>query len=322
MAKRPSVDEELAALDALPAERDAQVAALRKALASKQHRVVAKAAAECADALHYDLVPALIAAYPRFLDKPVKLDPACYAKKAIVRALVALDCDDVELYLAGLRYRQLEPVWGGTQDTAVDVRCNCAMGLVSSGYSRALVEVAELLNDADPAARCGAARAVACGNPREAELLLRAKVVCGDAEPAVLGECFSGLLTAAPEESIPFVARYLEDRDEAVCELAALALGESRRPAALPPLQAAWQRVLPTPSFRRALARAAAAHRSDAAYDWLLTLVAEARAATATDIIEALAAYKHNTKLAQRVQAVLADRGDQALLDRFTAVWQ
>ena len=158
----------------------------------------------------YELLPALLAAYARFLERPAKLDPSCIAKKAIARALVGLDCNDAAFYIAGLRYRQPEPVWGGTVDTAVDVRCSCAMGLVASGHPRALLELTEVLNDAEPQARAGAVRAIACGNPREAELLLRGKVLAGDEEPAVVGECFTALLAVEPEESLAFVARYIK----------------------------------------------------------------------------------------------------------------
>lgn len=322
-ARRESIDARLAALDLLPAEPEAAAAQLRAALGERNHRVVAKAAQRCADGLRYELAGALVGAFRRMLgDQAAKLDPGCVAKKAIARALVALDCDDVEFFRDGLRYRQLEPVWGGTQDTAVDVRCQCAMGLVASGYSRALVEVVELMSDTDPAARLGAVRAIGCGHPLEAELLLRTKVLTGDAEPAVLGECFIALFAVAPEESIAFVARYLDVRDEAVQELAALALGESRLPAALEPLVAAWQGVLVGPSLRRALLRGAAAHRSEPAHAWLLELVRDARPATAADIVEVLALYKHDAKLAGRLEDALRARGERALLERFAQVWR
>ena len=175
MANRKSVDEKLVELDTPstdPSERSARIA---RALADRHYGVVAKAARLAEDGLLYDLVPALLAAYARFLERPAKLDPSCIAKKAIARALVGLDCDDAAFYIAGLRYRQPEPVWGGTVDTAVDVRCSCAMGLVASGHPRALLELTEVLNDAEPQARAGAVRAIACGNPREAELLLARK---------------------------------------------------------------------------------------------------------------------------------------------------
>jgi hypothetical protein len=318
-APRPTIDEQLAALEALPAERNAQIESLRRALDDRHYRVVAKAARLAEDALLYELVPQLLAAYPRFLAKPLKADPSCYAKKALARALVALDCSDTAFFCNGLRYQQHEPVWGGTADTAVDVRASCAMGLVASGYSRALVELTALLNDGEAGARLGAVRAIACGNPREAELLLRAKALAGDPEPQVLGECFTGLLAVAPEESLEFVGGFLGRDDDAVRELAALALGESRLDAALALLKQAWDDVLLRDEFRRALLRAAAAHRSEAAADWLLELVAEARVAVALEIIDALALYKRNTKLLQRLSVALTERGEAALLERLNA---
>jgi len=317
MARRPqpNAEAELAALDALPGERAAKIAALHHALES-HCRVAARAARIAEDALLYELIPPLKSAYARFLEKPLKQDPSCYAKKALSRALVALDCNDVELYLAGVRYRQLEPVYGGTADTAVDVRAACAMGLVASGYPRALVELTALLNDTDAGARVGAVRAIACGNPREAELLLRSKALAGDAEPQVIGECLTGLLAVEPEESIAFAVGFLQHADDAVRELAALALGESRLGGALAPLKQAWDGVLVSAELRRALLRSAAAHRSEAAFDWLLEIVAEARVPLAVDVIEALAPYKHNAKLLGRLADVLAERGDAVLLAR------
>lgn len=320
MARRPQldVDAALAALDALPGERAAKVAALQRALLGN-YRIAAKAAHAAEDALLYELTQALKIAYARFLVKPLKEDPSCFAKKALARALVALDCNDVDFLLAGVRYRQLEPVWGGTADTAAEVRASCAMGLVASGYPRALVELTALLNDAEAGARLGAVRAIACGNPREAELLLRAKTLAGDAEPQVLGECFSALLAVEPDESLKFVAGYLTHGDAAVRELAALALGESKLDGALAPLKEAWGGVLVGEEFRRVLLRAAAAHRSEAAWNWLLELVVDARVPVAVALIEALAPYKHNAKLMQRLTNVLTERGDETLLEQLAA---
>ena len=253
---RATIDEQLAALDALPAERTAKIDALQRALSGSHYRIAAKAARLAEDALLYELVPSLLDAYARFLDKPLKTDPSCYAKKALARALVALDCNDTEFFRRGLQYRQLEPVWGGTADTAVDVRTSCAMGLVASGYSRALVELTALLHDTDAAAR----RRAPCARSPAA---IRAKRSCccarrcsgGDAEPQVLGECFTGLLDVEPDESIGLVAGYLTHADEAVRELAALALGESRLDGALAPLQGSLER---TSARQRAAAFAAA----------------------------------------------------------------
>jgi hypothetical protein len=333
MPARKSTEDKLSELDEQIAGSDpaTRIAALKAALADRHYRVVAKSAALAAERLAYELVPDLLAAYPRFVEQPVKRDPGCFAKKAITRALVNLECAESSFFVAGLRYRQPEPVWGGTVDTAVDVRSSCAMGLVATGHPRSLVELTELLNDKEAPARAGAVRAIACGNPREAELLLRAKALAGDAEPGVIGECFTGLLNLEPDESPAFVARFLASAgqgsrglsdDEALRELAALALGESRLDAALEHLRAAWDEAFQPRDFRRVLIRAAAIHRSEAAFSWLVSLIADRDAATAADVVETLAMYRHNARLAARVEETVARRADAGLAELFAGSWR
>ena len=326
MARRSKTDEasierQLAALDDLAPDRAARLAALTEALARGHYRVAAKAARLAGDALLYELVPVLIAGYRRFLDKPTKTDPNCYAKKAFARTLVALDCEDVEFFFAGLALKQMEPVWGGTADTAADVRGTCAIGLVATGYPRALVAISALLYDAEPDARLGAIRAAANGSPREAELLLRSKALAGDIEPAILGECFSALMAVEPEDSVSFVAKWVGDANEVLRELAALALGESRVPAALEVLKSAWSEPVVADEFRFALIRAAAAHRSEAAFDWLLSIAADGRTSMAARVIESLEPYKHNARLAERLRSVVAARAEPKLEQDFDARW-
>ncbi len=199
-----------AALDALNqlspvAPRAAVIEALKKGLGDRHFLVVARAATLSGEKLLHELMPDLHNAYARLVQDPVKRDPQCKAKNAIARALVTLECRDIAFYQAGIRYRQLEPVWGGRADTATDLRCSCAMGLAASGHVRAIAELAGLLNDPEVPVRCGAARAISCGNPFEAEAVLRLKVHIGDADPQVIGECFGALLAIAPEYSLPFV---------------------------------------------------------------------------------------------------------------------
>jgi len=282
--------------------------AIGVALADKHYRVVAKAAGLAEERSLHERIPDLLAAYARFLTDPVKRDPTCMAKQAIARALVALECRDVPFYLDGIRYVQLEPVWGGSADTAVDVRCSCAMGLTASNYYRAVPELAALLNDEEVRARIGAARAISCGSPREAEALLRFKVLIGDERPEVLAECFTALLAIAPQECVALVASHLSHSDDAVRDFAALALGESHLPAALQYLRKAWDDVLVTPEMRAVLIRAAAVHRSEEAFDWLVSIIENGTAKQADVAADALAVYERNTKLQARIQAALESR--------------
>jgi HEAT repeat protein len=317
-ANRPRPEEaKLDALNALEAttDRAALSDAVSKALQDKHYRVSGKGALLAEEHRLTEAIPDLLAAYARFLQDPVKRDPNCIAKKAIVRALVALEVRDAQFYLEGIRYVQLEPVFGGRADTAVDVRCSSAMGLVNSGYVRAVPELAALLADPEVRAREGAVRAISCGYPREAEALLRFKVLVGD-EPEVMSECFTALLTIAPEECMALVASNLSHQDEAVRDFAALALGESRHPQALKYLRQRWDGVFVSDEMRAVLIRAAAVHRSDEAFDWLLSIIEEGPKKQADVAVDALSVYERNAKLAERVKAALLKRKERRSAER------
>jgi hypothetical protein len=299
----------------------AAMAATRKALADRHYLLIARAAEYCAERLFHDLEPDLIRAYNRLLQNPAKKDPSCTAKGAIARALVALDCQNSGFYVAGTRYRQPEPVWGGSVDTAVDLRCTCATGLVNTPYPRALLELVGLLHDAEPRARSGAARAIACAEPLAAEAVLRSKVLAGDPEPEVIGDCLAGLLQLEPDESPGFVAGFLDGPEATIGELAALTLGESRLDAALDLLREHWEEQPLKRDADRVLLRAAALHRSEAAFDWLLSVVASGDALSAETIIVELGVYRANHKLRARLETALDRRRDERLLSRFERIW-
>lgn len=295
--------------------------ATKQALRDPHCLVVARAAEVCGERLLYDLEPELIAAYGRFLDRPAKRDPQCTAKGAIARALVALDSQDVTFYLAGIGYRQPEPVWGGTVDTAVDLRTSCAMGLAATPYPRALIELIALLYEPEPRARAGAARAIACTEPFAAEAVLRGKALAGDPEPDVIGECLAGLLQVAADDSPPFVARFLHDPDPVLRELTALALGGSRLETALNLLREAWESQPLKRDTDRALLRAAVLHRSDQAFEWLLSVVEEGDRASAELLIRELAAYRSNARLHERLAQSVQTRADEHLIACLHEAW-
>lgn len=297
------------------------VAASRKALADRHYLLVGRAAELAGERLIYELESELIQAYRRLLDNPVKKDPNCTAKGSIARALVALDCQDAGFYLAGIHYCQREPVWGGTVDTAVDVRITCATGLVNTSYPRALVDLVGLLHDPEPHARSGAARAIACTDSLAAEAVLRSKALAGDPESEVVGDCLVGLLRAAPDEAPRFVAGFLDDSNPAIAELAALALGESRLDAALDLLRERWDAQPFKHEADRILLRAAVLHRSEAAFDWLQSVVQRGDRASAELVIVELAVYRTNQELRLRLDTALTERGDQPLLGLFGEIW-
>jgi len=313
--------ERLAGLRAAVAGGGATPETLRPALADPNYRLVAAAAGYAGDGLIYPLEPDLIAAFRRLADGPHTQDPQCTAKGAIARALVALDCAHVEFFLAGIRLRQLEPAWGGSQDTALDCRVTCAMGLAATAYARALPELTRLLADPEPRVRAGVMDAIACCEPLAAESVLRTKAQCGDPEPEVTGACLLALLRLDAAPCAAFVGTFLDRGDPTLRELAALALGESRLPEALTELRTRWDAEPYKGAAEQVLLKGAALHRSEAAFDWLLSLVADGEHRIAERVLRDLTAYRGNERLRQRLAAALAARQDADLIALLARVW-
>ncbi|WP_295383875.1 hypothetical protein [uncultured Thiodictyon sp.] len=326
MAKRQRsadtrVPERLAELRSAVADGVSSIEILRPALADPHYRLVAAAAGYAGDGLHYGLEPDLIAAFRRLADLPHTQDPQCTAKGAIARALVALDSPDVAFFLAGIRLRQLEPAWGGSQDTAIDCRVTCAVGLAATAYPRALPELTRLLADPEPRVRAGAMEAIACCEPIAAESVLRTKAQAGDAEPEVAGACLLALLRLDAAPCAAFVGEFLDRDDATLRELAALALGESRLPEALAQLRQRWDAAPYKGRTQQVLLKGAVLHRSEAAFDWLLALVADGERRIAELVLRELAMYRGNDRLRGRLADALARRGDEDLTALFQRVW-
>lgn len=319
MAKR--FDQQLAALQrAVKDPRDAKARArIVEALEGHNGLLVATATEAVVSGDEDDpvidraLLERLPAAFERLMHDPVQRDPQCRGKAAIARALRRAEAQGDEVFLAGVRHVQHEPVWGGRVDSAAALRGVCLMALVEQHHPRAMVEAARLLADPQAAARTAAARALAAsGRTEVAEPLVRLRVEVGEREAEVLGECLGALLQLAPGPNLEVVAHLLGADDEGAAEAAALALGESRLSGALEPLRAQAERTV-TRARRRVVLLAIALLRSDEAWSYLVELVEHGPPGAAVEAIEALAAFRHDERLRQRLQEVVQRRGDAAL---------
>jgi hypothetical protein len=295
---------------------------LRTCLGNRSHILVAKAARLCARQLLYDLIPELLQAYQRFVTgDPVKSDKNCLAKTALIKALYELDYLEAAFYRQHLRYRQLEPVWGGKADTALDIRCTCALGLAASAYPRAIFDLIGLLNDAEPSVRLAAVRAIALLEPFSAQIALRCKTLQGDEEVSVSAECFAALLRIEPDDSPAFVAGFLQHADPQLCELAALALGASRLEAAFEYLHRCWLEGEMLGGFRSVLLRALALLRHDQALQFLLSVIENDVMFNASEAVRALAIYRYDDKIRQRVLQSIDNRRHVSTADRLSEVF-
>jgi HEAT repeat protein len=289
MAKSGSFERQLAHLAALeeaPSEPEA-LSELRAALRGRNSLLAAKAAEIAGRCGLGDLIPDLVDCFHRYLIDPEKTDRQCLAKIAAVKALNRLEAVDAEVFLAGIRHRQMEPVWNKYVDTAPPLRGECAAGLARIGWPGVFLELTTLLMDPEPAARESAVKAAAFLGGEKAELILRMKVEVKDDRADILGECISSLISIHPERSIEFTARYLNSDNDEIAEAAALALGESKEEAALKALLDGWEDRMGRES-REMLVLPIALHRSRRSFDFLLSLVEESSPRMAIKVIEAL----------------------------------
>ncbi len=285
-------------------------------LEHKSNHAVAAAAEVTAELEATTLEPNLRAAFTRLMKHPAERDPGCKALIAIASALATMGADASEAYLAGIEHVQREASYGPPVDVAAPLRGLCARGLVRMAHPDALLYTVTVLADKEVPARVGATRALGDSGGSAAELLLRLKVLQGDVDE-VLSECFSALLSIEPQRSVDFVGGYLHSRPEEVIECAALALGESRLPAAVSPLQKAYESHVSRP-LRKTFLLALAMLRKDEALEFLLRRLEQQSENPANDALAALNLYRGDAGVMQRAREIVSKR-DSALLRRVCA---
>ena len=299
------VEEEIERLGRLRDAADpGAAAALRKALTDRVGLVVAKAAKVAAALELHELIPDLLRAYERLFDKPAERDPQCWGKSAIAQALVSLDHREAVPFLRGARWTQMEPVWGGQEDTAAGLRGICLLALPACAEARREIVfrcLVDGLADRAQTVRVEAARAIAQMGGDEAPLLLRLKARTGDGEPPVIGQVFDSLLGLEANEAVPFVAGFLDSRGEEVSAEAALALGASRLEAAVEALERAWTATRDS-ALRDALARALSVSRQPRAIGFLLDVVKSGRPAESAAALEALSIHRETAEIWRQVE--------------------
>lgn len=318
MSRSDAIERQLTQLEELakgPVTPDS-VKAFRQALSKGACRVAARAARWAAEREQAALCPDMAKAFERFLVNPVKSDPGCVAKMAVVEALEALEAPGEDVFLRGVRHVQKEPAWGPPVDTAANLRGTCAQVLARRMHPLARFEIVTLLTDPEVQARRGAVRALVILGGEASELLLRLKALTGDDSPDVVGLCLSGLMELSPERSMPFIEGFLDSDDLLVAEEAAMALGESRREDAFALLQRRWETWI-DPERRGILALPLALLRIEPAFQFLLEAIEHGNPRTAMAVVEALAIHRDDEVRRSRIDAAVDRRGDRSVAQAF-----
>ncbi|HVI10446.1 MAG TPA: hypothetical protein VND65_19315 [Candidatus Binatia bacterium] len=303
MPGKRKFDEQLAALDALRHEEtEARVEPLRRALAQRNNLIVAKAAGLVVESKLRPLIPELLAAFERFFEDPVKNDPQCWAKNAISRVLAEFEYQDAEVFLRGMKHVQLEPVWGGSSDSAGPLRSTCVLALVQCrdvNEQRLLNHLVDMLGDKEKSVRVDVLRAIEQVGSNSAALLLRMRAVLGSEDAEVLGACYSGILRIEGPKAIPWISQFLDSGDDAAGE-AALAISGTHMPEAFEVLRARVEDAS-DPWFRSVLLSAIALTRQDAATEYLFKQV-ERESRLAEAAVEAILRSAPSKEVIERLK--------------------
>ena len=314
MAARASLDDKLVAIRSLRGQvlTPEQKTELRKHLGDRSNLIVAAAAAIAGENALIELAPELETAFDRFLVNPLKDDKLCRGKIAVIQALDRLEYLRPEVFLKAAKHVQFEPIWGGSEDSAPPLRAAALIALARVEGSSSLPLLVDAM--ADPATDVRIAAAVALGavGTEGAGLVLRLKARLGDKDPDVLSECLGGLLAVDPKEYLPIVTGFLDPGNAATCEAAALALGKSRLPGALDPLQECLKKVY-SAELRQHILLAIAILRRPTAVDFLVEYVTSEPEPNAATALSVLRIYKDDLKLRERIAAIVSERAMPSL---------
>jgi hypothetical protein len=296
---------------------------LRGAVAGKPNAVAARAATICGEAGLHVLVPELEAAFERYLVDPLRSDPSCLAKGAIVDALARLGSGDDTL-IAATRHIQQEPTNEEPIDTAAGMRAAAVLALAERNHPRALEIASDLLADKEPSARRGALTSFRTLPSEGAAALLRYKALRFLRRPDYqsqqesaeeIAEALASLLVCSPG-SLPFVTSLLLEGDSETATLAAIAIGESSSGRALEVLKAAFERRLEA-EVRQAILASVGMLRVEGASDFLLEVVAGQNQALALVALDSLMPFLRDPAVKARAADAVRDSGSRHLLDAF-----
>ncbi|MHB1456637.1 MAG: HEAT repeat domain-containing protein [Armatimonadota bacterium] len=284
------------------------IAFLIKALSGTNHIVVEQAAFVMGRTGNSDFIPHLITAFHKYIDSPER-DKGCMAKESICKALDSLKCFAEDVYLRGVKHVQMEPVFGGREDVAANLRGLCALALTRISYPDIHFVLTDLLMDKEIQTRRTAVNLVSALGSERSELLLRMKALTGDEEPDIMGSIFTGLLAMATKRSIPFVAGFLSSEDPFIAGQAAAALGQSEDEDAFKVLRDYWKENTDL-NFTKPLLLAIGLTRRDTAFHLLLEVVADGGKNSALAAIEALEIYASDPRRSEEIKKVISTRKD------------
>ena len=290
---------------------------LSKIIKKHEGVVVAKAAELAAEWNATDLAQDLHEAFYRLSQEGLEHDSQCWGKVAIIKALYELAWQDSKVFIQGCKTMQLEPVFGGKQDSAVSVRIASIQALLQlpvSDTSVVMSILADLLADPSHKVRAEAARVCIYTQPELVRPLLRLKIRVGDVESRVLGVCFDSLLMLDSSlEAIALILEYAYSPNEVLRAEALASLASSSLNEAITTVTQIYPKLKDI-QLRRILLTSLGVSSRPEAFIFLCERLREGDAQEAKWALEALKSKGHDEESKSQITKELRQRNDDALL--------
>lgn len=238
---------------------------VRRGLAHRSTSVVAASAACAARYAMLDMVALLAEVFAKHRAGGSRTDKGCIAKRAVLRSLDRLAFDNSAWFIEASGTVQMEPVFGGTADTAADLRSEACRAMSRFAWYAVAHRLIEMTGDSVAGVRCVALNTIAAFSGREPASILLTKCVAGDSSAEVTGVCLRGLMEIDQPEGLRVASGMLSATQPDVRVEAAFALGESRLEEAFGILKQAFEQAVMSDERRTLMLAISALRCRDAA---------------------------------------------------------
>ena len=246
---------------------------------------------------------------------PIKSDKGCRTKVACVKALAVFDdlYQNYDLLTVALRHRQLEPVFGGRDDTGAFLRGETVQVLGKINFKDAAMEIAALLFDECPFPQTAAIKTLKHINNDVAQTSLRLKALADNSTDEVAAELFTAIAQIDPDP-IGFLTSFLYNGSSATGKTNALfALGGLKNVEAFNILKDFWGENTDL-GLRKQIIMAISFTRTEEGYDFLKKLLREG-GSVAEYSAQSIGIYLQNDKKYAEISTLLKNIGDKKLID-------
>ena len=245
----------------------------------------------------------------------IKTDKGCRAKIACVKALSSFKSvyEYYDLICLSLTYRQLEPVFGGKEDTGAFLRAEAVTALAQITAKDTVLEISPLIFDTCYQPQIAAVKALKYIASNSAISVLRAKAAAGSQDTNVLAELFSAIIEIDPDPLMFFKRLLYSDYSDVGKINILFAAGNFKTDEAFEFLKEFYD-INSDLMLKRQIIIAISFTRTEKAYQFLKNLLKDG-GTNSISAAESIVSYLTNDHRINEVKSIVKETGDDKLAD-------